>query len=159
MLALPTCRLPILLTLYGVRNGLAWGSEFYWTILYQVLVTGAVAFGIGCAAARLLRLAEKVGSMDRDTYLIFPVALSFMLLCVGVLMGGSEVIAVFIGGTGFVFAAHEDHAFEAADTQDLLDTLTTFTSFFVFGLIIPWVSLSSVGASKPGLCDFTHLWK
>ncbi|KAJ4122894.1 hypothetical protein NW768_009881 [Fusarium equiseti] len=114
----------------GLWLGMTWGYVIILSIIY-----GAV---VGWIGKELLHFAEKHNYVDRESFLVFAIALALFVLGTCGLIGTDDVLACFIAGN--VFTWDDWFRLETKDDslQPTIDMLLNVTIFLWYGAYIPW---------------------
>ena len=118
----------------GTAIGLWFGETWGYTIVLSV-VYGAF---VGWVAKELLYRAEEKAFVDRESFLVFAVALALFILGTCGMIGSDDVLACFIAGNAFTW----DDWFRLKTLDDSLqptiDMLLNLSVFVWFGAVCPW---------------------
>ncbi|KAL5349608.1 hypothetical protein ACLOAV_005903 [Pseudogymnoascus australis] len=143
-LGYPFLFLPLYLITYigpgahGHTAGKAMGLWFYETWCYQILLSCVYGFACGWIAKELLHWAENRKYVDRESFLVFALALAIFVVGTDGLLGSDDVLACFVAGNAFTW----DDWFrqETADDtlQPTIDMLLNAAIFMWFGAVCPW---------------------
>jgi sodium/hydrogen antiporter len=141
-LAYPFVVLPMLALDHSLRDALS--TWIVHTILIEVGL--AVLFGcaVGLVSARLLIWAEKKGAIERESLLVYALALSLTVLGAATLLGTDGILAVFAAGIVFHASVTRHEDVETEEVQGAVDRLLTLPIFALFGLALPvqdWLEL------------------
>ena len=121
---------------HSVRTAIGlWFSETWgYTVILSVLY-GAF---VGWLAKELLYRAEEKAFVDRESFLVFAVALALFILGTCGMIGSDDVLACFIAGNAFTW----DDWFRLKTLDDSLqptiDMLLNLSVFLWFGATCPW---------------------
>ncbi|EFE39281.1 plasma membrane antiporter, putative, partial [Trichophyton verrucosum HKI 0517] len=120
----------------GARKamGLWFGETWGYTILLSVVYGVAV----GWVAKELLHWAEENKYIDRESFLVFAVALALFIIGTCGMIGSDDVLACFIAGN--VFTIDDWFRLETLDDslQPTIDMLLNLSVFMWFGAVCPW---------------------
>ncbi|KAF3483534.1 uncharacterized protein GIQ15_02858 [Arthroderma uncinatum] len=120
----------------GTRKamGLWFGETWGYTILLSVVYGVAV----GWVAKELLHWAEENKYIDRESFLVFAVALALFIIGTCGMIGSDDVLACFIAGN--VFTIDDWFRLETLDDslQPTIDMLLNLSVFMWFGAVCPW---------------------
>ncbi len=114
----------------GLWFSLTWGYTIILSILY-----GAV---VGLLAQKLLHWAEDRNYVDRESFLVFAVALALFVLGTCGLLGTDDVLACFIAGNTFTWDDWFRLETKDDSLQPTVDMLLNVTIFLWYGAYIPW---------------------
>jgi len=123
---------------HGHTAGKAVGLWFYETWCYQIFLSTAYGFACGWFAKKLLHWAEEKKYVDRESFLVFALALALFVVGTDGLIGSDDVLACFIAGNAFTW----DDWFRVQTADDSLqptiDMLLNVAIFVWFGAVCPW---------------------
>lgn len=123
----------------GLWLTMTWGYVILLSILY-----GAV---IGLLGRELLHWAERRNYVDRESFLVFSVALALFTLGTCGLIGTDDVLACFVAGNTFTWDDWFRMRTKDDSLQPTIDMLLNVTIFLWYGASLPWGSF--VGSSVP----------
>ncbi|KAK6705489.1 hypothetical protein SNK05_009389 [Fusarium graminearum] len=114
----------------GLWFGMTWGYTIILSVIY-----GAV---VGWVGKEMLHFAEKRNYVDRESFLVFAIALALFVLGTCGMVGTDDVLACFIAGN--VFTWDDWFRLETKDDslQPTIDMLLNVTIFLWYGAYIPW---------------------
>ncbi|RYC80588.1 hypothetical protein BFJ63_vAg16533 [Fusarium oxysporum f. sp. narcissi] len=114
----------------GLWFAFTWGYTIILSILY-----GAV---VGWIGKELLHWAEERNYVDRESFLVFAIALALFVLGTCGLVGTDDVLACFIAGNTFTW--DDWFRLETMDDslQPTIDMLLNVSIFLWYGAFIPW---------------------
>ena len=119
----------------GLWFGLTWGYTIALSIVYGALV--------GWVAKELLHFAEERNYVDRESFLVFAIALALFVLGTCGMIGTDDVLACFIAGNTFTW----DDWFRVRTKDDSLqptvDMLLNVTIFLWYGAYLPWAAFAN----------------
>lgn len=115
---------------------LFFGETIGYTILLSI-VYGAV---VGYIAKELLHWAEKNDYVDRESFLVFAIALALFIVGTCGMIGTDDVLACFIAGNTFTW--DDWFRLETLDDslQSTIDMLLNLAIFIWYGAVCPWAS-------------------
>ncbi|XP_044721809.1 sodium/hydrogen exchanger family domain-containing protein [Hirsutella rhossiliensis] len=114
----------------GLWFAFTWGYTIIFSIVY-----GAV---VGWIGKELLHWAEERNYVDRESFLVFAVALALFILGTCGLIGTDDVLACFIAGNTFTWDDWFRLETEDDSLQPTIDMLLNVTVFLWFGASLPW---------------------
>lgn len=114
----------------GLWFGFTWGYTIILSILY-----GAV---VGWVCKKLLHWAEERNYVDRESFLVFAIALALFVLGTCGLIGTDDVLACFIAGNTFTWDDWFRLETKDDSLQPTIDMLLNVTIFLWYGAYIPW---------------------
>lgn len=126
----------------GLWFGLTWGYTIILSILY-----GAV---VGWVAKELLHWAEERNYVDRESFLVFAIALALFVLGTCGLIGTDDVLACFIAGNAFTWDDWFRLQTKDDSLQPTIDMLLNVTIFLWYGAYLPWTHFNNNGVISIG---------
>ncbi|MCJ1430621.1 hypothetical protein MMC29_008539, partial [Sticta canariensis] len=119
---------------------LAMQSWFAETWGYTVLLSIVYGAAVGWIAKELLHWAEENRFVDRESFLVFAIALALFIVGTCGMIGSDDVLACFIAGN--VFTTDDWFRVETLDDslQPTIDMLLNLSIFMWFGAVCPWVT-------------------
>ncbi|KAF4760585.1 hypothetical protein HAV15_005877 [Penicillium sp. str.  len=114
----------------GLWFGFTWGYTIILSILY-----GAV---VGWMGKKLLHWAEERNYVDRESFIVFAIALALFVLGTCGLIGTDDVLACFIAGNTFTWDDWFRLETKDDSLQPTIDMLLNVTIFLWYGAYIPW---------------------
>lgn len=116
-------------------------------------VGGAVVLGaaIGGATGYVERVASRREVLERTAVLTVTVALTFAVLGAVRLVGGDDILAVFVAGLAYNWLADPKDEAAEQEVEEVLNRLFTIPVFVVFGVAIPWQEWLALGWRGPAL--------
>ncbi|KAJ9300901.1 hypothetical protein DTO271G3_2065 [Paecilomyces variotii] len=122
------------------NGGTAIAKWVYETWCYEILLSIAYGIAVGWLARDLLHWAEEKKYIDRESFLVFAIALALFIVGTCGLIGTDDLLACFIAGNVFT---HDDwFRLETLDDslQPTVDMLLNLAIFMWFGAVCPWSS-------------------
>ncbi|KAI8047734.1 Cation/H+ exchanger [Gilbertella persicaria] len=89
--------------LLQMNTGAAIGKWAYWIMAYNILLSFVIGFVVGYVARKLLKFAEQRKLIDKESFLVFAVALALFLMGGVGLIGSDDLFACFIAGNSFTW--------------------------------------------------------
>ncbi|TPX20850.1 hypothetical protein DIZ76_016746 [Coccidioides immitis] len=108
------------------------------TLLYECILGGFLGFMIGYAGRHAIRLAERKGIIDRESFLVFYFVLALFCAGTGSLLGMDDLLMGFSAGVGFSNDGWFTEKTEESHVSNVIDLLLNLAYFVYFGAIIPW---------------------
>ncbi|KAF2432162.1 hypothetical protein EJ08DRAFT_648259 [Tothia fuscella] len=142
-LGYPFLFLPLFLIRYNEggyhQAGTAVGMWFYETWIYQIVLSVVYGAVVGWIAKELLHWAEEKKYIDRESFIVFAIALALFIVGTCGMFGSDDILACFIAGN--VFTWDDWFRKETLDDslQPTIDMLLNVTIFIWFGAVCPWV--------------------
>ncbi|KAL2007646.1 hypothetical protein VTN00DRAFT_7628 [Thermoascus crustaceus] len=112
----------------------------YETWCYTVILSVVYGITVGWLARELLHWAEEKKYIDRESFLVFAIALALFILGTCGLIGTDDLLACFVAGN--VFTQDDWFRLETMDDslQPTVDMLLNLAIFMWFGAVCPWAS-------------------
>ncbi|THC96113.1 hypothetical protein EYZ11_004387 [Aspergillus tanneri] len=125
---------------YSGGAGKAMGLWFYETWVYIVILSVVYGITVGWISRELLHWAEEKRYVDRESFLVFAIALSLFIVGTCGLIGTDDLLACFVAGN--VFTQDDWFRLETMDDslQPTIDMLLNLAVFMWFGAVCPWSS-------------------
>ncbi|CEP08860.1 hypothetical protein [Parasitella parasitica] len=123
--------------------GPAIGKWAYWIMAYNILLSIVIGFVAGYIARKLLKYAEQKRFIDKESFLVFAVALALFLMGTVGLIGSDDLLACFIAGNSFTWNDWFRVETEKAHLMEVVDILLNLSIFVYIGSTMPWASFSS----------------
>lgn len=136
-LGFPLLMLPIWLMLTGTVSG----ALSHWAIhtwLYEIAFSILIGLVVGRVARWLLRHSEQRKLIDKESFLVFTIALTLLVTGLVALISSDDLLAVFIAGNAFAWEDHYLEATHESQIVEVIDMLFNISYFIFFGAIIPW---------------------
>lgn len=127
------------------------GALLEWTAhtwVYEIAFSVVLGAACGVGARALLRQSEKRHLIDKDSFLVFTLALTLLVTGIAALIRTDDLLAVFICGNAFAWDAKFLLATHDSDINEVIDMLFNITYFVFFGSMIPWDRFPSLGLLK-----------
>ncbi|KAF3922874.1 hypothetical protein AA313_de0206749 [Arthrobotrys entomopaga] len=135
----------LFLSLYIYRYGILSDNTghgvslfFTETVLYTILLSVVYGCVVGWLAKDLLHWASEKKLIDRESFLVFAIALALFIVGSCGMIGTDDVLACFIAGNAFTL--DDWFRLETLDDslQPTIDMLLNITIFLWFGAVAPW---------------------
>ncbi|KAJ5643146.1 Cation/H+ exchanger [Penicillium longicatenatum] len=125
---------------YSGGAGKAIGLWFYETWVYTIILSIVYGAVVGWISRKLLHWAEEKHYCDRESFLVFAIALALFVVGTCGLIGTDDLLACFIAGN--VFTQDDWFRLETIDDslQPTIDMLLNLSMFMWFGAVCPWSS-------------------
>ncbi|KAF9432713.1 hypothetical protein BGZ76_010426 [Entomortierella beljakovae] len=144
--------LPFLfLALYLLIENTAGEAIWKWIYLvwgYQILLSVIIGGVIGFAARKLVKGAKNRKLMDKESFLVFSIALALAVAGIVTIIASDDLLACFVAGNVFAWDDWFSNEIAEAHIQDIIDMLLNLACFIYIGASIPF---SSFGDSALGL--------
>jgi NhaP-type Na+/H+ or K+/H+ antiporter len=118
----------------GLWFAFTWGYTIILSIIY-----GAV---VGWVAKELLHFAEERNYVDRESFLVFAIALALFVLGTCGMIGTDDVLACFIAGNTFTWDDWFRLQTKDDSLQPTVDMLLNVSIFLWYGAYLPWKSFA-----------------
>ncbi|KAJ5216400.1 uncharacterized protein N7498_002807 [Penicillium cinerascens] len=120
--------------------GKAMAMWFVETWVYTIILSVIYGAVVGWLSRKLLHWAEEKHYVDRESFLVFAIALSLFIVGTCGLIGTDDLLACFIAGN--VFTQDDWFRLETMDDslQPTIDMLLNLAVFMWFGAVCPWSS-------------------
>ncbi|MGI8644198.1 MAG: cation:proton antiporter, partial [Thermomicrobiales bacterium] len=148
-LAYPFVFLPILLLTRP--NGEAWREWLTRTVLWEVIGAALVGVLLGIVAGFLVRWVKAKHLAEQTSILAVTIALSFVALGVGRLIGTDGILAVFVAGIAFDTVVSGNERAEEERIQEAVTRFFILPIFVLLGLALPWSAWRDLGWKGPAL--------
>ncbi|KAE8134034.1 putative Na/H antiporter [Aspergillus pseudotamarii] len=125
---------------YSGGAGKAMGLWFYETWAYTVILSVVYGITVGWVSRELLHWAEEKRYVDRESFLVFAIALALFIVGTCGMIGTDDLLACFVAGN--VFTQDDWFRLETMDDslQPTIDMLLNLAIFMWFGAVCPWSS-------------------
>lgn len=136
--------LPLALMAAALVTGTSAGGEFGRGLLeaaWGVVLGG----GLGLAAGKLLRTAEERRDVDSIAVTLFALVVATAVLGVVALLGGNDILAVFISGLVFNYVVAPSDRISEAEIDEGLNQFLVLPVFVLFGVVLPWEGWLELG--------------
>lgn len=141
-LGYPFLFLPMYLIRYTLKGnhsaGTAVGMWFYEAWVYQIVLGAAYGAVVGWLAKEMLHWAEEKRYVDRESFLVFAVALALFIVGTAGMIGSDDVLACFIAGNTFTWDDWFRQETLDDSLQPTIDMLLNVAVFIWFGAVCPW---------------------
>ncbi|OGM39631.1 Na/H antiporter [Aspergillus bombycis] len=125
---------------YNGGAGKAMALWFYETWAYTVILSVVYGITVGWVSRELLHWAEEKRYVDRESFLVFAIALALFIVGTCGMIGTDDLLACFVAGN--VFTQDDWFRLETMDDslQPTIDMLLNLAIFMWFGAVCPWSS-------------------
>lgn len=127
----------------GVGEGGAGKAMELWfveTWIYTIVLSVVYGVVVGWLAKEMLHFAEEHKFVDRESFIVFAIALALFITGTCGMIGSDDVLACFIAGNAFTWDDWFRQETEDDTLQPTIDMLLNITVFAWFGAVCPWVS-------------------
>ncbi|KAF9365505.1 hypothetical protein BGX34_009748 [Mortierella sp. NVP85] len=129
------------LGLYLLREQTISGAFAKWCYMiwvYQILLSVVLGGLVGAAARKLVKGAKNRNLIDKESFLVFSIALALAVSgCVSIL-ASDDLLAVFIAGNVFAWDDWFSNEIAEAHIQEIIDMLLNLACFVYIGASIPF---------------------
>ncbi|KAG6059033.1 hypothetical protein E4U32_004246 [Claviceps aff. humidiphila group G2b] len=122
--------------------GEAMGLWFAYTWAYTVLLSIVYGAAVGWLAKELLHWAEERRYVDRESFLVFAIALALFVLGTCGMIGTDDVLACFVAGNAFTWDDWFRLQTKDDSLQPTVDMLLNVSIFLWYGAYLPWDQFS-----------------
>ncbi|MGW2126503.1 cation:proton antiporter domain-containing protein [Streptomyces sp. NPDC001758] len=136
--------LPLVLAAVAIAGPLT-GTRALSESLWQVL--GALVLGVaaGWLGGRVLRVAERSGSISPGPLLVYTLLLAVFVLGVSGLLRFDGVLAVFVSGLAFNAVSSVDERASENKIDEAINRFLVLSLFVLLGAMIPWREWGELG--------------
>lgn len=143
-LGFPFMMLPMWLLLKD-RPASALSHWLLHTWVWEIFVSIIVGYLCGVTARYLLKFSMSRKLIDKESFLVFTIALTLFVSGVVALMASDDLFAIFIAGNVFAWEDRFVSATEDSHISGVIDMLFNITFFVFFGALIPWAEFVEIG--------------
>ncbi|KAI8343119.1 Sodium/hydrogen exchanger family-domain-containing protein [Chlamydoabsidia padenii] len=123
--------------------GDAVGKWAYYILAYEIFFSIFIGFLVGFAARKLLKMAEKKSLIDKESFLVYAIALSLFLMGTVSLIGSDDLLACFIAGNSFTWDDWFRKETENAHMAEVVDLLLNLSIFVYIGATVPFADFQN----------------
>jgi sodium/hydrogen antiporter len=120
--------------------GRAMEQWFVETWVYTIILSVVYGAVVGWLAKEALHWAEERKFVDRESFIVFAIALALFITGTCGMIGSDDVLACFIAGNAFTWDDWFRKETEDDSLQPTIDMLLNITVFAWFGAVCPWAS-------------------
>ncbi|KAI9309210.1 Sodium/hydrogen exchanger family-domain-containing protein [Cunninghamella echinulata] len=131
------------INLIKTSTGSAIGKWAYHVMIYQILLSIIFGFVVGYIARKLLKAAETKKLIDKESFLVYAVALALFLMGTVGMLGSDDLLACFIAGNSFTWDDWFRKETVDSHMSEVVDLLLNLTMFVYIGATMPWASFQS----------------
>jgi NhaP-type Na+/H+ or K+/H+ antiporter len=117
-----------------------WLGETWFYTIFLSAVYGAV---VGWLAKGLLHWAKEKKFVDRESFLVFAIALALFIVGTCGMVGSDDVLACFVAGNTFTWDDWFRLETLGDSLQPTIDMLLNLSIFIWFGAVCPWGSFTA----------------
>ncbi|KAJ5226588.1 Cation/H+ exchanger [Penicillium citrinum] len=127
----------------GRFGGDAGRALAHWAVeglLYMVVLGSGYGLLVGFLSRKGLSLASKRGWIDKESFLLFPVAIGMFVVGTCGCFGSDETLACFIAGCALNWDGMYHSEIEARHDSfnNTIETTLNYGSFLFIGVVMPW---------------------
>lgn len=137
-MAFPFIYLSFYIVHYRPNAALAAQHWFANTILYECIFGAVYGVLIGYIGRHAIKLADRKGLIDRESFLVFYFVLALFCAGSGSLLGLDDLLVGFAAGVGFSNDGWFTQKTEESHVSNVIDLLLNLAYFVYLGAIIPW---------------------
>lgn len=149
-LGLPFVMLPIYLLICR-SMGEALHEWFLHTWFWELCVSTLFGAACGYLAHILMKTSIRLKLIDKESFLVFTIALAIFVSGMVTMMASDDLFAVFVAGYFFTWDEHFAEATDDSHFAEVIDMLFNITFFVFFGASIPWASFGKFVSWRLGL--------
>ena len=141
-LGYPFLFLPLFLIRYARQGhhspGTAVGMWFYETWIYEIVLGVVYGAVVGWVANHMLHWAHERKYVDRESFIVFAIALALFIIGTAGMFGSDDILACFIAGNTFTWDDWFRLETQDDSLQPTIDMLLNVAIFIWFGAVAPW---------------------
>lgn len=114
---------------------------YHWfcnTVLYECILGAIYGVLVGYLARHAIKLADRKGLIDRESFLVFYFVLALFCAGTGSTLGMDDLLVGFAAGVGFSNDGWFTQKTEESHVSNVIDLLLNLAYFVYLGAIIPW---------------------
>ncbi|GAA5800593.1 hypothetical protein HPULCUR_006029 [Helicostylum pulchrum] len=115
----------------------------WWIMGYQIGFSIVIGFVVGYVARKILRFSEERKWIDKESFLVYAIALALFLMGTVGLVGSDDLLACFIAGNSFTWDDWFKTETENSHLTDVIDMLLNLSIFVYIGLTMPWSAFNN----------------
>ncbi|KAF9580287.1 hypothetical protein BGW38_003129 [Lunasporangiospora selenospora] len=120
--------------------GTAVAKWFYLVWAYQILLSVVLGGLIGAAARKLVKGAKNRNLIDKESFLVFSIALALAVTGIVSILASDDLLACFVAGNVFAWDDWFSNEIAEAHIQEIIDMLLNLACFVYIGASIPFAS-------------------
>ncbi|KZZ91486.1 Na(+)/H(+) antiporter 2 [Moelleriella libera RCEF 2490] len=120
----------------------AMGLWFAYTWAYTILLSIVYGAVVGWVGKEMLHWAEKRNYVDRESFLVFAIAMALFVLGTCGMVGTDDVLACFIAGNAFTWDDWFRLQTKDDSLQPTVDMLLNVSIFLWYGAYLPWKEIA-----------------
>ncbi|KAI7883816.1 Cation/H+ exchanger [Mucor mucedo] len=137
----------LFLAIYLIQMATAGDAVLKWSwyiMGYEIGFSIFIGFAVGYVARKTLRFSEERNWIDKESFLVYAIALSLFLMGSVGLLGSDDLLACFIAGNSFTWDDWFRTETENAHLTEVIDMLLNLSIFVYIGLTMPWSAFNSL---------------
>ena len=142
-MAFPFIYLSLYLIRYAPNAAQVSYSWICFVVLYECVFGAVYGFLIGYIGRHAIKLADRRGLIDRESFLVFYFVLALFCAGSGSLLGIDDLLVGFSAGVGFSNDGWFTQKTKESHVSDVIDLLLNLAYFVFLGAIIPWAQYNS----------------
>lgn len=114
---------------------------YHWfcnTVLYECIFGAIYGVLVGYLARHAIKLADRKGLIDRESFLVFYFVLALFCAGTGSSLGLDDLLVGFAAGVGFSNDGWFTQKTEESHVSNVIDLLLNLAYFVYLGAVIPW---------------------
>ncbi|GJJ75615.1 sodium/hydrogen antiporter [Entomortierella parvispora] len=123
-------------------TGTAIAKWFYLVWAYQIILSIVIGGVIGAAARKLVKGAKNRNLIDKESFLVFSIALALAVAGIVSILASDDLLACFIAGNVFAWDDWFSNEIAEAHIQEIIDMLLNLACFVYIGASIPFSSFA-----------------
>ncbi|KAF9163763.1 hypothetical protein DFQ26_002138 [Actinomortierella ambigua] len=131
----------LMLGVYLIKEtnpGTAVAKWFYMVWAYQILLSVVLGGLIGAAARKLVKGAKNRNLIDKESFLVFSIALALAVAGIISILASDDLLACFVAGNVFAWDDWFSNEIAEAHIQEVIDMLLNLACFVYIGASIPF---------------------
>ncbi|RCH92529.1 hypothetical protein CU098_009453, partial [Rhizopus stolonifer] len=113
--------------------------QWSWYVMgYEIGFSMVIGLAVGMAARKLLKFSEKRKWIDKESFLVYAIALALFLMGSVGLLGSDDLLACFIAGNAFTWDSWFTEQTEDSHLIEVIDMLLNLSIFVYIGMTMPW---------------------
>ncbi|EPZ36695.1 Cation/H+ exchanger domain-containing protein [Rozella allomycis CSF55] len=98
----------------------------------------------GWVSRKVLQFSQGHHLIDKESFLVFSMALAFHIIGVVKLLGCNELMAVFVAGVTFAWDDWFVEETEGSNLQEVVDFIFNMSFFVFLGTVLPWAKYAEI---------------
>ncbi|RKP20947.1 Sodium/hydrogen exchanger, partial [Rozella allomycis CSF55] len=110
----------------------------------QVFISIVIGVMYGWVSRKVLQFSQGHHLIDKESFLVFSMALAFHIIGVVKLLGCNELMAVFVAGVTFAWDDWFVEETEGSNLQEVVDFIFNMSFFVFLGTVLPWAKYAEI---------------